>query len=340
MILKIELENQKFLDIDFDNATYITGNDQKKLWKIYRSLYYYFNRNPKLTENIYGENKIELLLDDDKLSEKNNNFYFVHNRDSVYEQMIYKKDSLLFELLNSLESDVKISRSLENINDEHLKLEMSVQGLLDNYSNNLKAGFSDVTYLDFLKNNLLMGYESEGIDYPLEFMDTGLLLDEFLNFMEFKLQNSSKPTWIVLYNIDSFISGNDKQNFIRKIKIMMDEYDLKLIYLGNNLINVPVDETDLDKIVVATREFHQLLPHDELLKSIKMHYPSEFKNEDSKFVKAISRIVPYIGSKGNVFISNKDLVLLKVVNEILGYETSYDLDDQLLTSAETKYLED
>lgn len=340
MILKIELEDQHFLDIDFDDAVYITGNNQKNLWKIYRSLYYYFNRNPKKIENIYGENKIELELDDVNISEKNNDFYFIDNRDSIYEQMLYKKDSLLFEFLNSLAGDIELSRSVENINNEHLKLEMYVQKLLDNYSDNLKVEFDDVTYLDLLKSKLIMGYDSEGTSFPLEFMEIGLLIDEFLKFIEFKLQGNGNPTWLVLYNLDSFMAGEDKRKFIDKIRVLMKKYDLKLIYLGNSMNNVTINETDLDKIVIASSEFCQLLPYDELLKSVRMHYPSEFNTNGKDFAASIGRIVSYVGINKKVFISNKDLVLLKVVNEILGYETSYDLDNQLLTSAETKYLED
>jgi len=340
MILKIELENQNFLDIDFDSVAYITGPNQKQIWKVFRSLYYYFNKDPKLTENIYGENRIEMILDDNNLSVKNNDVFFINNRDSIYDQMIYKKDSLLFELLNSLEDDMNVAHSIENINNENLKLEMVVQNLLDNYSNNLKAEFQDVSYLDFLKNNLLMGYGADGRNYPLEFMDTENLLDEFLKFIEFKLKDNGKPTWLVIYNLDSFVSPKDKWIFMIRVKELIEEYNLRLIYLGNNLNDLPIDENDLEKIIISAKSFHQLLPFDELFRSIRMHYPNDCDLTDEEFVSGIKRIAPFIGKKENLFISNKDLVLLKVVNEILGYETSFDLKNQLLTDAETKFLKD
>jgi len=340
MILNIELENQKFLDIEFENAAYITGSNREQLWKVFRTLYYYFNKDPKLTTNIYGENSIELKLDGDDLSIKNNDVYFMNNRESIYNEMVYKKDSLLFELLNSSVDDLRINRSIDGMNDKALKLEMIVQELLDQYSNNLRVSFQDITYLDMLKNNLFMGYEADSKNYPLEFMDTGILLDEFLNFLEFKLVNGSHPVWLVLYNLDSFISSKDKYLFITKIQDLMNIYDLKLIYLGNNLNNVPMNTDNLDKIIISADTFHQLLPRDELMKSIRMHYPNEFELSDDEFVKAIQRIIPYVGSKEKVFISMKDLVLLKVVNDILGYETFFDLDTQMPTIAETKFLED
>lgn len=340
MILKIELENQKFLDVEFDDAAYITGPNQKQLWKIFRSLYYYFNKNPKLTENIYGENKIELILDGHPLSVKNNDFYFINNRDSIYGQMVYKKDSLLFDLLNSLSDDLGIDRSIEKINDEHLQLEITVQKLLDVYSNNLKVEFQDLSYFDFLKNNLLMGYESDDDSYPLEFMDTEMLLDEYLNFLEFKLKDNGNPVWLVLYNLDNFISLEDKHSFLIKVKRLMIDYDLKLLYLGKTLNSVPIEISDIDKIVVSADSFHQLLPCEEFLHSVKLHYPNEFNLTETEFSKAVGRIAPFIGSSQKSFISSKDLVLLKVVNDILGYETSFDLNNQLLTKAETEFLKD
>lgn len=340
MILKIELENQKFLDIEFDDAAYITGPNQKQLWKIFRSLYYYVNKNPKLTENIYGENKIELILDGHPLSDKNNDFYFINNRDSIYNQMIYKKDSLLFDLLNSLNDDLEIGRSIEKINDEHLQLEISVQKLLDVYSNNLKVEFQDLSYFDFLKNNLVMGYENDNNSYPLEFMDTETLLDEYLNFLEFKLKDNGSPVWLVLYNLDSFISLEDKHSFLTRVKRLMIDYDLKLLYLDNTLNSVPIETSDVDKIIVSTNDFHQLLPCEEFLRSVRLHYPNEFNLTESEFTNAVRRIAPFIGSRQKSFISSKDLVLLKVVNDILGYETSFDLNSQLLTKAETEFLKD
>jgi len=340
MTLKVELENQRFLEIDFENEAYITGSNQKQLWKIFRSLYYYFNKNPKLTENIYGENKIELILDDQPLSAKNNNVYFINDRNSIYNQMIYKKDSMLFELLNSLNDNTSIDHSIEAIKDEQLLLEIVVQKALDAYSNNLKIEFNDLNYLDFLKNNLEMTYESEGNSYPLEFMDTEILLDEFLNFLEFKLKDNGRPIWLVLYNLDSFISSRDITVFLRKVRELVDTYDLKLIYLGNNLKAVPISVTDLDKVIVAANDFHQLLPYTELLHSVRLHYPNEFNLTGDDFASAIKRITPYVGNGQKSFISNKDLVLLKVVNDILGYGTSFNLDNQLLSRAETEFLKD
>lgn len=338
MILKIELENQKFIDIDFNNIVYLTGCNQKNLWKAFRSLYYYFNKNPSLTNNIYGDNSIEILLDDNKVSVKNTDVYFIHDRESIYNQMQYKKGSLLYDNLSNLSDDTSINKIVDGMNDDNLKLEIVVQDYLKEYSNNLKVNFSDFNYMDMLKNSLLLSYEENSINYPLEFMDTEELLDEFLNFLKFKLKDNGNSTWIVIYNINNIISGFNEREFIEELKVLKDEYD-KVIFIGNSLSNVPIDETDIENIVISADEFHQLLPADELFKSVQMRYPNEMDIEMSELSEAIKRIAFLVGSSEKVHISGKDLVLLRVVNDILNYETSYSLNDNLLTSAETKFLE-
>ena len=340
MILNIELENQKFLELDFEDEIYITGENRQKIWQVFRSLYYYFNKDPKLTTNVYGENKIEITCDDEAVSIKNTLPFFIHNRESIYQQMLYKKDTLLFDFLNSFENDLDIDRSIERLNDELLKIEILLQQHLDNYSNNLQSEFQSFSYADLLKTKLLMGYKERGLDYPLEFMDTELLLDEFLNFLKFRLENTGLPVWLILYNLDSFIAPRDIDYLLIKVKELMKEYDLKLIYLGNSLNNIPLDSSEIDGVVLAADEFNQLLPIDELMESIKLHYPNNFNMSENEITDSLKRIIPFIGIKEKVFISNKDLVLLKIVNDILGYETSYDLSYQLLTGAETKFLED
>src|SRR5699024_12687228 len=114
--------------------------------------------------------------------------------------------------------------------DELLKIEILLQQHLDNYSNNLQSEFQSFSYADLLKTKLLMGYKERGLDYPLEFMDTELLLDEFLNFLKFRLENTGLPVWLILYNLDSFVAPRDIDYLLIKVKELMKEYDLKLIY--------------------------------------------------------------------------------------------------------------
>lgn len=340
MRLKIEIDDQSFFELDFGDIVYISGYNHQNMWKIYRSLYYYFNKSPMLSTNIYGDDNIEISLDDVSPSTKNTQTYFISNRDSIYQQMIYKKGNLLFENLNTLNDSFEITRILEELNDTNTKLSLLVQEHINNYANNLIIDFEDVTYFDVLKYFLKVSYEDSNRTFPLEFMETESLVDELLNLIESSLKKANNDTWIVLYNLDSFVSRSAKKTILNKLKEFTDRFELKVIYLGNSLTDCAITSAETEKIVVAADEFHQLLPIENLSKSIKMRYPNDFPHSTEQLVQSLIQVIPYIGNKENVSLNPRDLVLLKIVNDILGYETSLDYSDQILNSAETKFLLD
>ena len=51
------------------------------------------------------------------------------------------------------------------------------------------------------------------------------------------------------------------------------------------------------------------------------NYPCEFTLEDEVFIASLFRIFPYIGSVKNPYLKEKDMVLLKVLEELLGIDT-------------------
>lgn len=338
MILKIELTDNHFIQVENDGMLYFTGPNRKMMWQIYRSLFYYFNKTPVLSANIYGANNIDLLIDDEPVSKKNVEFFSISNRESLYNQMVYKKDTLLFQALNQIKDDFEINRIIDKINDERMRISILIQEHLQSYSDSLTIDLKDLSYLELLKNQMIIGYEEDENQYPLEFMDTDVLIDEFLNLLKNHLITATVLTWLVLSNLDSFVSRSAKREIMKAVKQFSQDYDLFVIYLGDTLNSVPIGVDDLEKIVVCATDYHQLLPYEQLRQSISMHYPNEFKYSESDFMAAITRIIPFVGNDREMFLSPKDLVLLKIVNELLNYETSYHYGDQLLTDAETDFL--
>lgn len=337
-MLKVEIDDQNFLEFDFDDVAYIVGHNSRNLWKVYRSMFYYFNKSPQLSTNVYGDDNIELTFNDESVSIRNTNAIFINSRNSIYEQMIYKKGSLLYDQLNDFADDFEINKVLEAMNDNLIKLGLCIQDKVTNFSNNLFSDFEDITYQSLLKQNLALNYAEQGSNYPLEYMDTEVLLDELVSLIELLLKRSDKPTWIVLYNPNSFISDKGKKLLFDKLNKFRKLYDLKVIYISQNISNCSMSVAEIENVVLATNEFHQLLPIEEFKQSIKLRYPNSYPVTDDTLLNSLIRIIPSIGSKEVVYFAPKDLVLLKIVNDILGYETSINFDNQILTSAETQFL--
>lgn len=338
MILKIELTDNQFVQFETDGSLYFTGPNRKMLWQIYRSIYYYFNKAPSLSTNIYGKNDIEVSLDDELISKKNTHFFTISSRESLYNQMIYKKGTLLFEMLNQMKDDFEVNRAMDRLNNEQLRISIILQKYLQCYSDSLTVDLREFNYLELLKSQLVIGYEENQNEFPLVFMDTDTLVDEFLNLLKKHLSTATNSTWLVLSNLDSFISEESKEEIMSAVKKYQKEYDLVVIYFGKNLSHINISSDDVENVVVCVDDCHQLLPYDQLRKSVSMHYPNELDYSKEDFTRAIARIVPNIGNGRKIFLNPKDLVLLKIVNVLLNYETFYDLEDQLLTEAETKFL--
>ncbi|GBG94282.1 hypothetical protein LFYK43_07410 [Ligilactobacillus salitolerans] len=339
MNLKVEVENSAFLDVDIKNILYFTGSNQDLLWKFFRSFSHYEERNNELTSNVYGENGIEISLGDQPLSPKNNIFHFIDSRESIYQQMTYHKPSLLFSYLNSFVENNSVSKSIERINDELYKLNFVLQDLSHQFSDSLNIDLKDIDYLSLLKNNLQLGYLESDKFLPLEFMNTDELVDEYLNLIRKSLAENSNTHWIILYNLDNYISKKKSSELVDKLKELSQSSNLKIIYINNNLNALKLDPTDIEKIVVVSKESTQLPPYDLLLNSFKLHYPNSLLISDQDFVDSICRIVPFIGNKGeDVYLTGKDLVLLKIANILFDYETSFDQKYISLTTSEVEFL--
>ncbi|MGR3742439.1 CRISPR-associated protein Csn2-St [Companilactobacillus sp. DQM5] len=339
MILKIELEDNQFVDFDFEDILYVSGYNQNLLWKLYRSLYFYFQKAPELTQNIYGDNGIEVLLDNQKISSKHNKVFFIDSRNSIYEEMIYKKGNMIFNIINEINDDISTNRFMEKINDEVYKLNFLIQEKLNVLSDSLTFDIQDINFLELMKNNLEIGYFNNEKSYPLSFMSTDELIDEYLKFLEYELKRTSDTFWVVTYNLSSYLSKNKLKEFINQLKILTKKFSLKVIYIGNDLNDLYLDSEDIRDIVVAADNFEQILPFEELKRSITNNYPNEFELKNEDLVESFRRIVPFIGKTKDVYLSNKDLVLLKVVNHILSLDNIKLLKNDVLTSAETEFLE-
>lgn len=340
MRLKIEIEDNQYADFDFEDILFITGKNQNLLWKLYRSLFFYFEKAPMQTKNIYGDDGIEVKISDEKVSVKHNQAYFINSRNSIYEQMIYKKDSMLFDVVNDLNDEKIINRYMEQINDEIYKLNFLVQDKLSVLSDSLQLDIQDANFLDLLKNNLEVSYLEKEKIHPLSFMSTDELIDEYLKFIEYRLSRTANTVWIILYNLNSYISDSKQVEFLNKLRILMNEHALKIIFIDESIENLNLSLDDVGKIVVTINDYEQLLPFDQFKKSIINNYPNELDVKDDQLLESLQRIIPFIGFTKKIYLPDKDLVLLKVVNQILDFKTlEFSKHDQL-TSAEAKFLED
>lgn len=338
MNLKIEYQDQQFVEADLDQIIYFVGPNHDMLWKIFRSFYFYRQKLDVSEANIYGENGIELLIDDHLIDLKHNHFYFINSRQAIYQQIVYHKPSLLFDYLNQKENEVAVTQHLEHINNELYQLSFLLQDYVDDFADSLQVDLKDLSYLELLKNNLVVGYQENQVMTPIELMSTDELVDEYLNLIATVAQRTADKTWLIMYNPASYLSTGKIGELVSKLKQVMLQTNLKVIYIANDFRGIRLDSADIHKTILVGPHIEQLPPFDVVVKSLKNHYPNMLDLSDQQILKSLTQLLPLIGSKREVALSSKDLVLLKIINDLLDYETSFNLEDYLLTDAEISFL--
>jgi hypothetical protein len=90
---------------------------------------------------------------------------------------------------------------------------------------------------------------------------------------------------------------------------------------------------------------YQQLPEFSLFKeTIKRHYPDECDQPDERMISQLFRVFPYVGQSmkkdETIYLRDKDVVLLKVVDELLGYDhfSEFQSNYQPITALEEKFL--
>ncbi|UQS82623.1 hypothetical protein MOO45_02970 [Bombilactobacillus folatiphilus] len=338
MNLKLEYHDGKYIDVDLDQFLYFTGPNKKLLWQVFRSFYYYQQKVREDLANIYGDNGIEIYLNQEKLVSAHNHFYFINSRNAIYQQLKYQKASLLFNFLNQQSNEPDIVQHIERLNNELYQLTFVLQDYVDSFANSLQVDLEDLNYLQLLKDHLTLGYQEDQQMTPLELMSTDELVDEYVNLLRLFAQDNSDNCWLILYNLPSYLSQSKIHELLQGLKEITQTTNLKVIYIANDLKAVNLTQEDIENIVLVHDQAEQLPNYDTLHETLAQHYPNEMKITDCRLLSILQNILPLVGYPKKVDLAPQDLILLKVMNELSGYETSFNSDDFSLTSAEISFL--
>ncbi|WP_125770363.1 CRISPR-associated protein Csn2-St [Companilactobacillus furfuricola] len=335
-MMKIVVNDCEYIEFDFKEINYFVGGNSEELRSILQKFYRYFCNNHGQLENV---DDIKIIDGDNPVSIKNTNIIFIQGIQSIVDQLLYKKNSLLFNQFNRMSSDFELVRDLDNLNDVQMKLSIDLQEKINTVSKKLFVGLNDFTFDHVVKHNLQLAIKSADNLFALEYSSLDDLMDLYIDFLDEQLSFSDKPSWVVLYNLDAFLSHYSKTKLMSQIHLWIKLYDLKIIYIGGTLENCYINSDEIGNIIVSAEEFHSILPFDNLVKSIKMRYPNEMKMSETKLLSSLIRVIPKMGTSQLDYISGKDLVLLKVLDDMIGFKVSFNQEDFVLSNAEISYLE-
>ncbi|MGX6978219.1 CRISPR-associated protein Csn2-St [Vagococcus elongatus] len=341
---RIEYENGKFITLDLQDYLFFYGGQNAWKRKIIRTLkrFSYAKSLSELEETVYGENGIEIYYDGKLLNAKNMTVYFLEDNTSVFSQLAFLKDTLMYEELESLQNNFEVGKQMELINEDILHLETIISKRVGCYSNNIACTLSPLNFIDLLKRHLILKYIDDNMDYPLSMMNSSELLDEFIYLIKAKIKREERMTWIVLANPERFLERKDISYLFGQLHdIATETKQLKFFILNNSSLVLDYTTEDIDKTVLLFDDYQQLPSFEIFRESIERNYPDKFSLDECQLVSSFYRVCNFIGeSRHDIYINPKDMVLLRVMKELLMDESRIETSFQPLTQLEKQFLKD
>lgn len=347
MEVAVEYEYGQYLECETDGVLYILGGDMQVKWKLYRGLKKFVTGKllNEIEEHVYGDDGIVIKIDDKKVKAKDLKILLLDNRESFLEQLRYAKGNMLFQYLDSLQDNFDVVRKIDEINDEILRLEIILQTLYAEVFTSMRPNLKLITYADLLKNNLGLGYFENNKEYPLEMMDVATIVDDYCDLLEQNIIANQKLTWLWIKNPNAFIDSDTFVTFIERLKKICEETGLLHVFiLSDDCLEIPYNSEDINNTVLVYQNRNQQLPDfDTFIGSIERYYPDQFRYNREELLQSLNRIFPYIGreSQFEIYLKPKDMILLKVVSQLLDLncDKKYTDLESTLTKLERNFLE-
>ncbi|MGM9904248.1 MAG: CRISPR-associated protein Csn2-St [Enterococcus sp.] len=340
--LSIEYEEGRYIDVQIEDYLLFLSAQSDWKRKIIRSFRRFADKKTlsSLEQNLFGET-LEILEDGKLLKSKERQIYFLSDNRSIYEQLSMTKGNLMYEEISSLADDLSINEQLEKLNDELLRLEVLMNKKNNLYVDQVSAKINPLNFEQVIKNFLDLQYIDHERELPLELMNSGELLDEFIALLERSIKRKEQQTWVVIETPASFLTAQEMRYLFEELKrIARETKQLKFFIFAIDSLDLPYTVEDIPKTILFYESYQQLPDFLTFRESIARHYPDSLKISDEDLVQRFYQVSQFFGirTRMEVPISPKSMVLLKVLKILLEDHSPIETSIEELSSLEKAFL--
>ena len=329
-------------DFMMNDCLVFTGcNHQTK-----ETIYKLINRNFQSTtysvieEDTLGEEGIKLLINDKVITSRKLKYISIESINDLMNQFNIEKKNLLDQIMISILSDFEFSEIFEELGDLLLKVESKLNYKLREILPNIELEFdtfnSEILYRKFSKL-IWTKNEHEQLDY---FLDHEILIDNFCSLLETYIEQTGEHVCIQIKYPDVFLSEKNMELFMRRLIDINKKYKKIFLFIYHYQKCVDFGIENFTSIVLCTNIIQQLPEFEFYRNSIERYYPIELKIGDGELYSRTINILPYTGNKLDYknLISSRDMVLLKLLNQLLDLDVYEETSSAGLTKYEQLYL--
>lgn len=329
-------------DFMMNDCLVFTGcNHQTK-----ETIYKLINRNFQSTtysiieEDTLGEEGIKLLINDKVITSRKLKYISIESINDLMNQFNIEKKNLLDQIMISILSNFEFSEIFEELGDLLLNIETKLNYKLREILPNIELEFdtfnSEILYRKFSKL-IWTKNEHEQLDY---FLDHEILIDNFCSLLETYIEQTGEHVCIQIKYPDVFLSEKNMELFMRRLIDINKKYKKIFLFIYHYQKCVDFGIENFTSIVLCTNIIQQLPEFEFYRNSIERYYPIELKIGDGELYSRTISILPYAGNKLDYknLISSRDMVLLKLLNQLLDLDVFEETSLDGLTKYEQLYL--
>lgn len=317
--VRIEYENSKYLEFERCHINTLVGYNQNLKWKVIRSLRRFDEgkRLSSLEEVIYGDDGLNILIDDKKMTNKSLNILFITSSEEMNSELMTTKGSLMYSYLINQLSHNDIQHQYEKIVNEYISLEVKFEEIINKSElDHLTMNLAVPNLEEIIKKATITGMVEQST-YPIHLMNASQLVRTYLHLLKLKLKSDSTQTLIVLRHLSEFLDMRSISLLMNSLRQLAEQYRHLMILNINDLETLSIEGFNTEEIIFAGAEFEQFPPFDVLKQSIYLHYPKEYKGTDEELKADLEVILPTINAK-NPMNHSVDMVLSDVVVDLLN----------------------
>lgn len=341
--MQMEIRNiHESYEFDLYDYLIFVGSNQACKQRIFSLLERYFasaNYN-EMEEEYFGDNGIEVSIEGKKIKVNSCLSLSLSSLDDLLLQFKLTKKSLLYSSLCGLGQDLEISQQMVHINDELLKLEAMIEDKQSCISKNIGYQIYDLTFEDIIGKLITISHIQNNREIPSYLVEGEDIIDGYLRLVERYLSFTGKPVWIAINNPESFLTKRGIDKLILGLKRMAKMTKQLYFFVFHKKNPEWYSSEDISHVVICARQVQQLPDIEIVQQSIERNYPGNRVFEQNDLVDALYRICGEIGKKsfGGISNLNRDLVLLKVLNELFEEEVQFEISDSELSAMEVTFL--
>lgn len=332
----------RWIELDLVDYLYFTGGNFKMARRLLQSLERFKTGKAlnEIEENIYGEMGIEVYYNDKLLKPRNLLIITVKDILSLISEFHLTRKNLIYDELLQLQQDLEVDKQMEQINNEIILLETMIQEKMKYLGSYIGYEFNDMQFETLLKSHLSLTYYEEENQIPLEYMAAENILSSFIELINSYISRTGKMVWVIFDRPFDFLDEKNIEFIFEELSTISRQTHLLHFFVFNNHSLHYNLSIDTEKIVLLYDEYQQLPELDLLRRSIERNYPENYDSSDKELLSSVLRVCHLIGRDitNNYSLDQKDMVLLKILKNLLGDNSLTETSEQTLSAIERAYL--